>query len=161
MPEPAEIIAATMLRPPPRPDTRVAQPEIGCDTENGLDWEYRTVMALAAAPALARHVAESAIEALGEAGWVVVPAPGTPSVRSSGTLPSPGQMRSWLACHEWKEGTEEGPAGTVWFPPVRGRGVGIPGDGGDPDLITGAIERIAGRMSMTATQVLQEMMLYG
>lgn len=161
MSDPAEIIAAAMLRPPPRPDTRVAQPENGCDTENGLDWEYRTMMAHPAAPAVARHVADAAVQDLGDAGWMLVRAPGIPPVRSSGTLPSPGQMRNWLALHEWKEGTEEGPAGTLWFPPVRGRGVGIPRDGDDPDLITGAIERIAARMAMTAAQVLQEMMLYG
>ena len=147
MPDPAEIIAEIILKPPP---------QAGVYNEN-FQYQYEMMMALPMAPDLVRHIAGAAIQALTGAGWTLVPLPAP-----DGTLPSSKQIRSWLVCHDWKA-VSDGPAGTVWFPPVpHAKGVGIPDDN-DPVLISGAIQRIANRTRMPAMspeQVLAEMLTY-
>lgn len=147
MTDPAEIIAETILKPPPQD---------GHHDEN-FRWQYGTMMANSAAPELVSHIAAAAVKALTDAGWTLVPHP--EPEEAPGVLPSPDQMRTWLICHEWKP-ADEGALTTLWYPPVRGRGVTVPnGNDGDPGLIMSAVEKIAGRMMMSADRVLGEMML--
>lgn len=148
MPDPAEIIATTILNPPVRQDVRILQSVSGDGTENGLQWSYRAAMAHPAAPDLAQHIAEAAVRALAEAGWQIIRGQHTPAA-----LPSADQIRGWLLYHDWIPA-----GGMLWSPPDAGRQVIVPDSNGDPQATEGAVRRIADRMGMPLDQVLWEMM---
>ena len=141
MPDPAGIIAATIS-------------DLPCRDGAGGDWQLKSAMSLPGGPDLAARIAKAVVRALADAGWTLVPPPVLlPS------LPSADQMRAWLAASNWKPGVHgPGPAGTLWYPPGPDRRpVGVPHDDEDPFLIQGAVERIAGRMSIPVDQVIAEM----
>ena len=142
MPDPAEIIAETILRPPPQG---------GWHDEN-FAWQYTTTMGNQAAPDYARHIAGSAIKALAASGWRIVPS----TCPDPATLPSAEQIRRWMTAHDWELGGPPGPAGDVWVPPTGGRAVGVPEDDSDPELVAGAVQRAAQRMGMPLDQVTAE-----
>ena len=152
MPDPADVIAEILLRPPAYTDPGSQPAPEG--TETCLLWQFQMMMGHPGAPAVAQRVAAEVVQAFTDGGWKLVP-PGAPHL----PLPTPDQVRAWLARNEWMPRGGPGVGGTLWYPPVRGRGVGIPHDG-DPFLIEGAIKRIADRMGMTAGQVTAEMMVY-
>ena len=141
MADPAEIVAATILKPPPQTDHH----------DEGYAWQYDTTMGNKAAPGYARHIAEAAVRALAAAGWRIVPG----TCPDPATLPSAEQIRRWLTIHDWEPGARlPGQSGTVWFPPTGGRAVSIPDDDSDPELVAGAVQRVAARMQMPLDQVM-------
>ena len=142
MPDPAQIIAATILRPPP---------QTGWHDEN-FYWQFTTMMGNQAAPDLARHIAEAAVKALAAAGWRIVPG----TCPDPATLPSAEQIRRWLTARDWELAGLCGPAATQWFPPTGGRAVRVPDDDSDPELVAGAVQRAAQRMGMPLDQVMSE-----
>ena len=141
MPDPAEIITSVILQPPP-----------GCPHIGSPEWQHKSAMSMPGGPALARHITEAAIQALTDAGWMIVPGWGPRAT----TLPSAGQVRAWLADHDWTP-LEPGPAGTLWTPPGTGPQVAVPHGDGDPDVLAGAIKRIAGQAGRLAGAVAREM----
>lgn len=63
--------------------------------------------------------------------------------------PNVGELRRYLKYQGWQE-QGEGPAGTLWV--KGGRRVGVPHSDDNPDLICGAIERIARAQHSTARE---------
>jgi hypothetical protein len=58
------------------------------------------------------------------------------------TMPSATLIRAFLTRDGWtSEG--EGPAGAIFTPPEGGPGIGVCADDSDPQLLMGAVERIA------------------
>ena len=138
MPDPAGIIAATIS-------------DLPCRDGAGGDWQLKSAMSLPGGPDLAARIAKAVVRALADAGWTLVPPPVLlPS------LPSADQMRAWLTANDWRPGVNPGREATAWYP-VKGRPVPIPHEDDDLGLIQGAVERIAGRMSIPVDQVIAEM----
>ena len=142
MPDPAEIIAAAITDPPERDGTA------------GSWWQHKTAMSTPAGRVFAAHLAESVVQALTDHGWMI--APGWQP--AGGDLPTAGQIRRWLADHDWTAG-ESRPAGALWEPPGEGLPLIVRQDEGDPDLLAGAVKRIASWEGLMPGALAREMRL--
>jgi hypothetical protein len=87
-----------------------------------------------------------------QTGELIDAEPGVPCDRTI-PLPSVAAVRAYLTLAGWTEGPP-GRAGSLWRPPGESSaGIGVPFDDGDPDLLRGAIERIARKEGRTAAQL--------